>query len=221
MRDWLANIEDTFYCIGSVGGPHPYPDMVRDFQQIIGKEIKQQVREKEGKPPTAVVACVGGGSNAMGAFTEFIEDKDVRLVGVEAAGKGVDTDMHGATLCKGSDGVLHGMCSKLLQDEYGQIQVSYSISAGLDYPGVGPQLAFLKESGRLENVSATDEECMKAVQKLCRAAGILPALESAHAVSQALKIASELGEDDVLVVNLSGRGDKDVHTIAEYFEVDL
>ncbi|HHQ45365.1 MAG TPA: tryptophan synthase subunit beta [Candidatus Altiarchaeales archaeon] len=220
MRDWLTNVSDTFYCIGSVVGPHPYPTMVREFQKVIGEEIEEQCKEKEGKLPSAVIACVGGGSNAMGAFNNFI-GKDVRLIGVEAAGKGVNTKQHGATLSKGRDGVLHGMYSKLLQDKYGQVQISYSISAGLDYPGVGPQLSDLKEQGRLEAVYATDDECMNAVRILCEKEGILPALESAHAVAHALKIAGEFGKNDVVVINLSGRGDKDVHTIADYFGVKL
>ncbi|MFH1402639.1 MAG: tryptophan synthase subunit beta [Candidatus Altiarchaeota archaeon] len=220
MRDWLANVNDTFYCIGSVVGPHPYPTMVREFQRVIGMEIKEQSMVKEGRLPDAIIACVGGGSNAMGSFTDFI-DADVRLIGVEAGGKGVDTKEHGATLSKGTDGVLHGMYSKLLQDKYGQIQTSYSISAGLDYPGVGPQLSYLKESGRMEVASATDGETMDAVKKLCETEGILPALESAHALAHSFKVAGEMEDDAFLVVTVSGRGDKDVHTIAEYSGVDL
>ncbi len=220
MRDWLANVEDTFYCIGSVVGPHPYPMIVREFQRIIGQEIKEQILEKEGRLPDAVIACVGGGSNAMGAFADFI-DTEVKLIGVEAAGKGIDTKEHGATLSKGTDGVLHGMCSKLLQDKYGQVQISHSISAGLDYPSVGPQLSDLKESGRVEVSSATDDETMDAVKRLCEKEGILPALESAHALAYVIKNKDRFKKDDIVVVNLSGRGDKDVHTIAEYFGVKL
>ena len=220
MRDWLSNVRDTFYCIGSVVGPHPYPTMVREFQSVIGREMKKQVMDGEGRLPDAIVACVGGGSNAIGSFADFLDTK-ARLIGVEAAGKGLDTKKHGATLNKGTDGVLHGMYSKLLQDRYGQIQTSYSISAGLDYPGVGPQLSHLMESGRLEVAAATDGEAMKAVKILCEREGILPALESAHALAHALKIAGEFEEDDVVVVTLSGRGDKDVHTIADYFRVRL
>ncbi|MFH0861429.1 MAG: tryptophan synthase subunit beta [Candidatus Altiarchaeota archaeon] len=219
MRDWLTNVEDTYYCIGSVVGPHPYPTIVRDFQRVIGMETKRQIMANEGRLPDAIVACVGGGSNAMGSFYDFIGTKTM-LVGVEAAGEGLSTPKHGATLAKGSDGVLHGMHTKLLQDRYGQIQVSHSISAGLDYPGVGPQLAHLKETGRLQNVSATDKEAVDAVRKLCESEGILPALESAHAVAHALKMAKGMRKG-IIVVTISGRGDKDVHTIGDYLGVKL
>jgi len=219
MRDWLTNVRDTYYCIGSVVGPHPYPTMVRDFQRVIGRESKRQIITKEGRLPDAVVACVGGGSNAMGTFTDFIDTK-TRLIGVEAAGKGLDTKEHGATLAKGSDGVLHGMHTKLLQDKYGQIQVSHSISAGLDYPGVGPQLSHLASSGRLEVASATDDEAVHAVKVLCEMEGILPALESAHAVAYALKLARKM-KGNIIIITISGRGDKDVHTIGDYLGVRL
>lgn len=215
MRDWLANVQKTYYCIGSVVGPHPYPSIVRDFQSIIGAEIKSQSMKKFGKLPDAVIACVGGGSNAMGSFAEFIKHKKVELVAVEAAGKGLRTTFHGATLCKGSDGVLHGMYTKLLQDSFGQIQPSHSISAGLDYPGVGPQLSQLLTVKRLTVSSATDKQAIAAVKKLCLTEGILPALESAHAIAYVLKNANKMTGKTV-VVTVSGRGDKDVHTIAEY-----
>ncbi|MBD3387847.1 MAG: tryptophan synthase subunit beta [Candidatus Altiarchaeales archaeon] len=220
LRDWLANVEETYYCIGSVVGPHPYPTIVRDFQRVIGRETRRQVLKLEGRLPDAIVACVGGGSNALGSFTDFIKDGGVRLVGVEAGGKGVNTRDHGATLGKGSDGVFHGMHTKLLQDRYGQIQTSYSISAGLDYPGVGPQLSDLAASGRLETAHATDRQAIEAVKVLCEKEGILPALESAHAVSHALKMAGEMKEG-VIVITVSGRGDKDVHTIADALGVEL
>jgi len=219
MRDWLTNVKTTYYCIGSVVGPHPYPAIVRDFQRVIGKETKAQIMRKEGRLPDAIVACVGGGSNAMGSFYDFI-GTGVRLVGVEAAGEGLDTKKHGATLAKGTDGVLHGMHTKLLQDRYGQILESHSISAGLDYPGVGPQLSYLKKIGRLENASATDDEAVKAVKTLCESEGILPALESAHAVAHALKMAKSM-KGGIIVVTVSGRGDKDVHTIGDYLGVRL
>ncbi|MBD3262061.1 MAG: tryptophan synthase subunit beta [Candidatus Altiarchaeales archaeon] len=219
LRHWLSNAKDTFYCMGSVVGPHPYPAIVRDFQSVIGFEIKKQVKEKKGRLPDAIVACVGGGSNALGAFNEFLGE-DVRLVGVEAAGEGVDTGKHCATLCTGSDGVLHGMYTKLLQDSFGQINPSHSISAGLDYPGVGPQLSHLSSINRIEAVSAGDSECMDAVKMLAESEGILPALESAHALAYVIKNKNEF-KDKLVVVNLSGRGDKDVQTIADYFGVDL
>jgi tryptophan synthase beta chain len=219
MRDWLANVKSTYYCIGSVVGPHPYPTMVRDFQSVIGKEAKRQILKKESGLPDAVVACVGGGSNAMGSFADFIET-DARLVGVEAAGAGLGTGRHGATLAKGSDGVLHGMATKLLQDKYGQILESHSISAGLDYPGVGPQLSHLLGEGRLEIASATDDEAVSALGILCKTEGILPALESAHALAYALKLARKM-KGKSIIVTISGRGDKDVHTIGEHLGVRL
>lgn len=221
FRDWVSNIDTTFYCIGSVMGPHPYPTMVRDFQKVISAEIKAQLMEKEGKLPDCVVACVGGGSNAMGAFYNFIEDKSVKLVGAEAAGRGIDTPNHAATVAKGSLGIFHGMKSLFLQNEYGQIDPVYSISAGLDYPGIGPEHAYLNSIGRAQYVDITDEEAVCAFEYLSRTEGIIPAIESSHAVAAALKIAPTMDNDSILVINLSGRGDKDVYSIARYREVDL
>lgn len=221
FRDWCSNIDTTFYCIGSVMGPHPYPTMVRDFQKIIGEEIKAQMIEKEGRLPDCVVACVGGGSNAMGAFYDFIGDEGVRLVGVEAAGRGVDTPDHAATMAKGTLGIFHGMKSLFLQNEYGQIDPVYSISAGLDYPGVGPEHAYLKEIGRADYLSITDEEAVSAFEYLSKTEGIIPAIESSHAVAAALKIIPEMNKDQILVINISGRGDKDVYAIARYRGVKL
>lgn len=221
FRDWVSNIDTTFYCIGSVMGPHPYPTMVRDFQKVISAEIKAQLMEKEGRLPDCVVACVGGGSNAMGAFYNFIEDKSVKLVGAEAAGRGVDTPDHAATVAKGSLGIFHGMKSLFLQNEYGQIDPVYSISAGLDYPGIGPEHAYLNSIGRAQYVDITDEEAVCAFEYLSRTESIIPAIESSHAVAAALKIAPTMDKDSILVINLSGRGDKDVYSIARYREVDL
>lgn len=221
FRDWVSNIDTTFYCIGSVMGPHPYPTMVRDFQKVISAEIKAQLMEKEGRLPDCVVACVGGGSNAMGAFYNFIEDKSVKLVGAEAAGRGIDTPDHAATVAKGSLGIFHGMKSLFLQNEYGQIDPVYSISAGLDYPGIGPEHAYLNSIGRAKYVDITDEEAVCAFEYLSRTEGIIPAIESSHAVAAALKIAPTMDKDSILVINLSGRGDKDVYSIARYREVDL
>lgn len=221
FRDWVSNIDTTFYCIGSVMGPHPYPTMVRDFQKVISAEIKAQLMEKEGRLPDCVVACVGGGSNAMGAFYNFIEDKSVKLVGAEAAGRGVDTPDHAATVAKGSLGIFHGMKSLFLQNEYGQIDPVYSISAGLDYPGIGPEHAYLNSIGRAQYVDITDEEAVCAFEYLSRTEGIIPAIESSHAVAAALKIAPTMDKDSILVINLSGRGDKDVYSIARYRELDL
>ncbi|MCR5815994.1 MAG: tryptophan synthase subunit beta [Ruminococcus sp.] len=221
MRDWCSNIDTTFYCIGSVMGPHPYPEMVRDFQKIISEEIKEQLLEKEGRLPDCVVACCGGGSNAMGAFFDFIGDKSVRLVGAEAAGRGVDSPDNAATMANGSLGIFHGMKSLFLQDEYGQIAPVYSISAGLDYPGIGPEHAYLKETGRADYVSITDAQAVAAFEYLSRTEGIIPAIESAHAVAAALDIAPKMNKDQILVINLSGRGDKDVYSIAKYKGVDL
>lgn len=221
FRDWVSNIDTTFYCIGSVMGPHPYPTMVRDFQKVICAEIKAQLMEKEGRLPDCVVACVGGGSNAMGAFYNFIEDKSVKLVGAEAAGRGIDTPDHAATVAKGSLGIFHGMKSLFLQNEYGQIDPVYSISAGLDYPGIGPEHAYLNSIGRAQYVDITDEEAVCAFEYLSRTEGIIPAIESSHAVAAALKIAPTMDKDSILVINLSGRGDKDVYSIARYREVDL
>lgn len=221
FRDWVSNIDTTYYCIGSVMGPNPYPTMVRDFQKVISAEIKAQLMEKEGRLPDCVVACVGGGSNAMGAFYNFIEDKSVKLVGAEAAGRGIDTPDHAATVAKGSLGIFHGMKSLFLQNEYGQIDPVYSISAGLDYPGIGPEHAYLNSIGRAQYVDITDEEAVCAFEYLSRTEGIIPAIESSHAVAAALKIAPTMDKDSILVINLSGRGDKDVYSIARYREVEL
>lgn len=216
MRQWSMRVADTHYVLGSVMGPHPFPTMVRDFQSIIGREARAQLLEKEGVLPDVVVACVGGGSNAMGAFHAFLGDKTVRLVGCEAAGKGVDTPAHAATVTKGSKGIFHGMKSIFCQDEFGQIAPVYSISAGLDYPGIGPEHAYLHETGRAQYVPVTDDEAVEAFEKLSRTEGIIPAIESAHAVSYACKLAKELGAGARIIVCLSGRGDKDVAAIARY-----
>ncbi len=213
IRDWTQNVKNTFYVIGSVVGPHPYPTMVRDFQRIIGDETKKQIMAQENRLPDYIIACVGGGSNAIGIFYPFIKDKTVKLIGVEAAGRGVDTAQHAATLTKGTHGVLHGMMSYFLQDEDGQINPPYSISAGLDYPGIGPEHAFLHESGSAQYVAVTDQEALYAFSQLSQLEGIIPALESAHAIAYALKKAKQTREDEIIVVNLSGRGDKDVHTV--------
>jgi len=215
MRDWVTNVENTFYIIGTVAGPHPYPMMVRDFNSVVGRELRTQMPEAVGRQPDAIIACVGGGSNAMGAFYPYIEDKAVRLIGVEAGGLGLASGKHAATLCAGKPGVLHGNRTYLIQDENGQIIETHSISAGLDYPGVGPEHAWLKDSGRAEYVSITDDEALNAFHTLTRMEGIMPALESAHAVAYAMKLAPTLASDQVLLVNLSGRGDKDMNTVAE------
>ena len=215
MRDWVTNVETTFYIIGTVAGPHPYPMMVRDFQAVIGREARGQMPELIGRQPDAVLACVGGGSNAMGIFHAYIPDEEVRLVGVEAAGHGLESGKHAATLSAGKPGVLHGNRTYLLQDENGQIVETHSVSAGLDYPGVGPEHAWLKDSGRAEYVSVTDEEALQAFHDLCRLEGIMPALESAHALAYAAKMAPRMKKEQALLVNLSGRGDKDMHTVAE------
>jgi tryptophan synthase beta chain len=216
LRDWVANVETTHYIIGSVVGPHPFPMMVRDFQSVIGKEAKGQILEKEGKLPKAVVACVGGGSNAMGIFYPFVEDKEVRLVGVEAGGLGLETGKHSASINAGQVGILHGMKSFFLQDEEGQILTTHSISAGLDYPGVGPEHAYLFESGRAEYVYATDQEALEGFKLLSRLEGIIPALEPAHAVLKVVEIASKLSKEDIVIFNLSGRGDKDMETVMKH-----
>lgn len=221
LRQWTANVNDTYYVLGSVMGPHPYPEMVRDFQSVIGKEVKAQMLEKEGRLPDVVMACVGGGSNAMGLFYDFIPDKEVQLIGVEAAGRGVNTVQTAATIARGSLGIFHGMKSYFLQDEYGQIAPVYSISAGLDYPGIGPEHAALYDSGRAQYVSATDDEAVAAFSYLSRTEGIIPAIESAHAIAYAQKLAPTLPKDKIIVVNVSGRGDKDVAAIARYMGVDL
>ena len=215
IRDWVTNVETTHYLIGSVVGPHPYPMLVRDFQSVIGREAREQILVAEGRLPDVVAACVGGGSNAIGTFYEFIDDEGVRLVGVEAAGDGVDTGRHAATLTAGRPGVLHGSMSYLLQDEHGQVQEAHSISAGLDYPGVGPEHSWLKDTGRAEYVSVTDEEALDGFRLLCRTEGIIPALESAHAIYRASQMAADLPSDQIILVCLSGRGDKDVPSIAE------
>lgn len=221
LREWSNRISDTHYVLGSVMGPHPFPTIVRDFQSVISKEIKEQMLEKEGRLPDVVMACVGGGSNAMGAFYNFIEDKQVRLIGCEAAGKGADTPYTAATMATGTEGVFHGMKSYFCQDKYGQIAPVYSISAGLDYPGVGPEHAYLKDIGRAEYVPVTDDEAVNAFEYLSRTAGIIPAIESAHAVAYAMKLAPTLDKDKLMVINISGRGDKDVAAIARYRGEDI
>ncbi|KVV45386.1 tryptophan synthase subunit beta [Burkholderia ubonensis] len=221
MRDWVTNIENTFYIIGTVAGPHPYPMMVRDFQRVIGDECKVQMPELAGRQPDAVIACVGGGSNAMGIFYPYIDDASVQLIGVEAAGDGLDTGHHAASLIAGSPGVLHGNRTYLLQDDNGQIIETHSVSAGLDYPGVGPEHAWLKDSGRAQYVPITDEEALKAFHDCCRIEGIIPALESSHAIAYGVKLAPTLPKDKILLVNLSGRGDKDMHTVAERSGISL
>jgi tryptophan synthase beta chain len=221
MREWTKRIEDTHYVLGSVMGPHPFPMMVRDFQSIIGKEVKEQILEKEGKLPSAVIACVGGGSNAMGLFYDFISDNTVRLIGCEAAGLGVDTDKTAATIKTGSLGIFHGMKSYFCQDEYGQIAPVYSISAGLDYPGIGPEHAYLHDINRAEYVAVTDQEAVEAFEYLSKMEGIIPAIESAHAIAYAKKLAPTMEKDQIIVINLSGRGDKDVAAIARYRGVQI
>ena len=216
MREWTNRIDDTHYCLGSVMGPHPFPTIVRDFQSVISREIKSQLYEKEGRLPDAVIACVGGGSNAMGAFYHFINDESVRLIGCEAAGRGIDTFETAATINTGRLGIFHGMKSYFCQDEYGQIAPVYSISAGLDYPGIGPEHAWLHDTGRAEYVAITDEEAVCAFEYLSKQEGIIPAIESAHAVAYAMKLAPEMGKDKIIVVNISGRGDKDCSAIARY-----
>jgi tryptophan synthase beta chain len=213
MRDWVTNVRHTYYLLGTVAGPHPYPTLVRELQSVIGREARQQVQEQAGRLPDAVVACVGGGSNAMGIFSAFIGDERVKLVAAEAAGLGISTGRHGASLLKGAPGVLHGSRSYVLQDAYGQIAEAHSISAGLDYPGVGPELSYLKDQGRLTLLPQTDAEALDSFQYLARQEGIIPALESAHAVSAARKLARELGKDGLMIVNVSGRGDKDVEQV--------
>ncbi len=212
IRDWVTNVRDTYYCIGSVVGPHPYPMIVRDFQSVIGEEVRDQIVQFENRPPEILIACVGGGSNAMGLFYPFIED-DVQMIGVEAGGFGIETNKHGASLCKGTPGVLHGAMSYLLQNEDGQIMEAHSVSAGLDYPGVGPEHAYLKESNRVQYVSITDEEALNGFKILCETEGIIPALESAHAVAYAIKLIPTLDDQKIMIINLSGRGDKDLEIV--------
>lgn len=221
MRDWVTNVGNTYYIIGTVAGPHPYPMMVRDFQAIIGNEAKQQMQEDYGRQPDALIACVGGGSNAIGLFYPYIAEEDVRMIGVEAAGKGINTQEHAATLVTGRPGVLHGNRTYLIQDEHGQIIETHSISAGLDYPGVGPEHAWLKDCGRAEYVAVTDDEALAAFHALCRFEGIMPALESSHALAYAAKLAPTLRKDQLLLVNLSGRGDKDMATVAQQSGISL
>ena len=221
LRDWVTNVGDTFYCIGTVAGPHPYPAMVRDFQAIIGREAKEQILEREGRLPDAAVACIGGGSNAMGLFHEFVPHESVRLIGVEAAGHGVDTGEHAASLTGGTPGVLHGNRTYLLQDEHGQINDAHSISAGLDYPGIGPEHAYLHDIGRAEYLSCTDDEALEAFQLCAKLEGILPALEPSHAIPRTVELAKELGEDGLIIMNMCGRGDKDVFTIADALGEDI
>ncbi|HLV27532.1 MAG TPA: tryptophan synthase subunit beta [Burkholderiaceae bacterium] len=221
MRDWVTNVETTFYIIGTVAGPHPYPMMVRDFQSVIGNECLEQMPQDAGRQPDYIVAAVGGGSNAMGIFHPYIDQPDVRLIGVEAAGHGLESGQHAASLNAGAVGVLHGNRTYVLQDEHGQVTETHSVSAGLDYPGVGPEHAWLKDSGRAEYACITDEEALKAFHDCCRYEGIMPALESSHAIAQAVKMAPTLGKDKIILVNLSGRGDKDMHTVAECSGIQL
>jgi tryptophan synthase beta chain len=221
MRDWIATVRDTFYVIGTVAGPHPYPLMVREFQSVIGTEARRQIRQAAGRLPDACIACVGGGSNAIGLFHAFRNDRDVELVGVEAAGHGLETGAHAASLTAGQVGVLHGNKTYLLQNETGQIRNAHSISAGLDYPGVGPEHAWLRDSGRAHYVTVTDDEAVEALQLLTATEGIIPALESAHAIAHAVRLAPTLDADRILLVNLSGRGDKDMGTVAAYLGYDL
>jgi tryptophan synthase beta chain len=221
MREWCRRVEDTHYVLGSAVGPHPFPVLVRDFQSVIGKEVRKQILEKEGRLPDALVACVGGGSNAIGIFHDFINEPNVRLIGCEAAGHGIHTDKNAATLTMGKAGIFHGMKSYFCQDEYGQIAPVYSISAGLDYPGVGPEHSYLFDIGRAEYVPVTDDEAVEAFEYLSRTEGIIPAVESAHAVAYARKLAPAMGKDQIMVINISGRGDKDVASIARYRGVDI
>ena len=222
LRDWVTYVQDTFYCIGTVAGPHPYPAMVRDFQSIIGKEVREQMMKAEGRLPDSVVACIGGGSNAMGLFYPFLDDTDIRIIGVEAGGKGVNDDMeHCASLTGGKPGVLHGNRTYLLQDDGGQILEGYSISAGLDYPGIGPEHSWLHDTGRAEYVSVTDDEALEAFQYSCRTEGIIPALEPSHALAHVRKLAPTLPEDHIMVMNMCGRGDKDIFTVAKHLGWDM
>ncbi|MDF2647551.1 MAG: trpB [Paenibacillus sp.] len=216
LRYWVSNVQDTYYILGSVTGPHPYPMMVRDFQRVIGDESREQILETEGRLPDAVIACVGGGSNAMGIFYPFVQDESVKLIGVEAAGRGIHTEEHAATMTKGTPGVFQGSLSYLLQDEYGQVLPAHSISAGLDYPGIGPEHSYLKDIERATYYPITDQEALDALQLLSRTEGIIPALESAHAIAQTVKIAPTMSKDEIIIVNLSGRGDKDVESIMSY-----
>jgi tryptophan synthase beta chain len=221
LRDWVANVEDTFYCIGTVAGPHPYPEMVRDFQSVIGKEAKAQMLKREGRLPDSLVAAIGGGSNAMGLFHPFLDDKDVKIIGVEAAGSGLKSGRHAASITGGKPGVLHGNRTYLLMDDDGQITEAHSISAGLDYPGIGPEHSWLHDMGRVEYVSATDKEALAAFQLCCKLEGIIPALEPSHALAEVMKRAPKLPKDHLMVMNMCGRGDKDIFTVAEHLGVKL
>jgi len=221
LRDWVTNVETTFYCIGTAAGPHPYPEIVRDFQSVIGREARAQILEREGRLPDAVMACIGGGSNAIGLFHPFIDDEGVRLIGVEAAGHGIETGMHAAALNGGRPGILHGNRTYLLQTEDGQIIDAHSISAGLDYPGIGPEHAFLRDMGRAEYLSCTDDEALEAFQLCTRLEGIIPALEPAHAIARVGEVAKDLGKDGLMILNLCGRGDKDVFSVAKALGVDV
>jgi tryptophan synthase beta chain len=221
LRDWITNVRTTFYIIGSVAGPHPYPQMVRDFQKVIGEETKKQLLAQEGRLPDYIVACVGGGSNAIGIFYPFIKYKQIKLFGVEAAGDGIKTGRHAAAICAGSVGVLHGNKNYLLQDKHGQIQSAHSIAAGLDYPGVGPEHCYLHDIRRVSYVSVTDKEALKGFQTLALTEGIIPALESAHALAYVMKLAPHLKNKDLIVINLSGRGDKDIHIVAEVMDMNM
>ena len=221
MRDWVTNVKDTFYCIGTAAGPHPYPEMVRDFQSIIGREAREQILQTESRLPDAVMACIGGGSNAIGLFHAFLDDSDVQLIGVEASGHGLETEKHAASMNGGTPGILHGNKTFLLQDEHGQITDGHSISAGLDYPGVGPEHAFLKESGRAQYLSATDEEALEAFQLCSKLEGIIPALEPAHALARVGEVANDVGENGIIILNLCGRGDKDVFSVAKHLGIEI
>jgi len=221
LRDWIAQVRDTYYLIGTAAGPHPYPAMVRDFQSVIGREVRLQIMHKEGRLPDLLIACVNGGSNAIGLFHPFLKERGVRMIGVEAAGLGLNSDRHAATITAGTVGVLHGNRTYLLQDEMGQIRETHSIAAGLDYPGVGPELAWLKDTGRAEYVTVTDAEALDALKLLSECEGIIPALESAHAVAHAAKLAPRLSREQIMIINLSGRGDKDIQTVAHNFRVTL
>ena len=221
LRDWVANVEDTFYCIGTVAGPHPYPEMVRDFQAVIGREAKRQIMEAEGRLPDALVAAIGGGSNAMGLFHPFLDDEEVAMYGVEAAGRGLDTGEHAASISGGRPGVLHGNRTYLLMDEEGQITEAHSISAGLDYPGIGPEHAWLNDIGRVNYVAATDEEALEAFQLCSRLEGIIPALEPSHALAQVMKMAPRMSSEQIIIMNMCGRGDKDIFTVARHLGVEL
>lgn len=221
LRDWVTNVDNTFYCIGTAAGPHPYPELVRDFQSVIGREAREQILEREGRLPDAVMACIGGGSNAIGLFHPFLEDEDVKLIGVEASGHGVETGMHAAALNGGAPGVLHGNKTYLLQTDDGQIIDAHSISAGLDYPGIGPEHAFLRDSGRAEYLTCTDNEALEAFQLCTKLEGIIPALEPSHALARVGEVANELGKDGLIILNMCGRGDKDVFSVAEALGVEI